>query len=107
MIEGVFGPAGRTVVVEEALRGPEASVIALCDGATCVALPAARDHKRIGDGDTGPNTGGMGAFSPLPDLPDADAEAIVEGVFRHLAEFTSCAAAADDRTLVVVKRLLI
>ncbi len=58
------------VVVEERLRGPEASVIALCDGRDAVALPAARDHKRLGDGDTGPNTGGMGACSPLPDVDD-------------------------------------
>ena len=68
MIEGVFGRAGRRVVVEEALTGPEASVIAICDATTCLAFPAARDHKRLGEGDTGPNTGGMGAFSPLPDL---------------------------------------
>ena len=59
------------VVVEERLRGPEASVIALCDGAVALALPAARDHKRLGDGDTGPNTGGMGAYSPLADVDDA------------------------------------
>ena len=59
------------VVVEERLRGPEASVIALCDGRVALALPAARDHKRLGDGDTGPNTGGMGAYSPLPDVDDA------------------------------------
>ena len=65
-------PAGAPrVVVEERLRGPEASVIAICDGADALALPAARDHKRLGDGDTGPNTGGMGAYSPLPDLDDA------------------------------------
>lgn len=59
------------VVVEERLYGPEASVIALCDGRLALALPAARDHKRLGDGDTGPNTGGMGAYSPLPDVDDA------------------------------------
>jgi phosphoribosylamine--glycine ligase len=58
------------VVVEERLRGPEASVIALCDGRVALALPAARDHKRLGDGDTGPNTGGMGAYSPLADVDD-------------------------------------
>jgi phosphoribosylamine--glycine ligase len=58
------------VVVEERLRGPEASVIALCDGRVALALPAARDHKRLGDGDTGPNTGGMGAYSPLPDVDE-------------------------------------
>jgi phosphoribosylamine--glycine ligase len=64
-------PAGvPVVVVEERLRGPEASVIALCDGREAVALPAARDHKRLGDGDAGPNTGGMGAYSPVPDVPD-------------------------------------
>jgi phosphoribosylamine--glycine ligase len=70
-IERLFqaDPAG-TVVIEERLSGPEASLIAICDGRDAVALPLARDHKRLGDGDTGPNTGGMGAYSPLPDLPD-------------------------------------
>ena len=65
------------VVVEERLRGPEASVIALADETATLALPAARDHKRLRDGDAGPNTGGMGAYSPLPDLPDADVAGIV------------------------------
>ena len=69
-IERLFAadPAA-TVVVEERLSGPEASLIAICDGRDAVALPLSRDHKRLGDGDTGPNTGGMGAYSPLPDLP--------------------------------------
>jgi phosphoribosylamine---glycine ligase len=67
-------------VIEERLRGPEASVIAICDGRRAVALPAARDHKRLLDRDEGPNTGGMGAYSPLPDLPVADVEAIIETV---------------------------
>ena len=58
------------VVIEERLRGPEASLIALCDGRDAVALPLARDHKRLRDGDEGPITGGMGAYSPLPDLAD-------------------------------------
>jgi len=65
------------VVVEERLRGPEASVIVLADETAALALPAARDHKRLGDGDAGPNTGGMGAYSPLPDLPDAEVAQIV------------------------------
>lgn len=65
------------VVVEERLRGPEASVIVLADETAALALPAARDHKRLGDGDTGPNTGGMGAYSPLSDLSDEDVRAIV------------------------------
>ena len=51
-------------VLEERLTGPECSLLALCDGTTAVALPLAQDHKRIGEGDTGPNTGGMGAFAP-------------------------------------------
>src|SRR4051812_41730148 len=64
------------VVVEARLVGREASVIAICDSRRAVALPPARDHKRLGDGDTGLNTGGMGAYSPLTDLPDADAAEI-------------------------------
>jgi phosphoribosylamine--glycine ligase len=59
------------VVVEERLLGVEASLIALCDDHAAVALPPARDHKRLLDGDAGPNTGGMGAYSPLPDLPES------------------------------------
>ena len=70
-IERLFAAApGGTVVIEERLSGPEASLIAICDGRDAVALPLSRDHKRLGDGDSGPNTGGMGAYSPLPDLPD-------------------------------------
>ena len=77
------GP-GPVLVVEERLRGREASVIALCDGREAVALPASRDHKRLCDGDLGPNTGGMGAYSPLPDLPDEAVGAIVATVHRPL-----------------------
>ena len=78
----VFGPAGARVVVERALSGPEASVIALCDATTALALPAARDHKRIHDADRGPNTGGMGAYSPLPDLDGRAVEELVERIHR-------------------------
>jgi phosphoribosylamine--glycine ligase len=63
--------AAPLVVIEERLRGLEASLIALCDDHDALALPPARDHKRLLDGDAGPNTGGMGAYSPVPDLPDS------------------------------------
>ena len=78
----VIAATNGPLVVEERLRGREASLIAICDGRTTLALPAARDHKRLADGDRGPNTGGMGAYSPLPDLPGADAEDIVERFHR-------------------------
>jgi phosphoribosylamine--glycine ligase len=63
---GAFGAAGSRVVIEEYLEGEEASFFALCDGKTAVDFASAQDHKRVGDGDTGPNTGGMGAYSPTP-----------------------------------------
>jgi phosphoribosylamine--glycine ligase len=62
------GDAGATLVIEECLFGDEVSLFALCDGTTAIPLGAAQDHKRVGDGDTGPNTGGMGAYSPPPAL---------------------------------------
>jgi phosphoribosylamine--glycine ligase len=61
----VFGDAGATVILEDVIPGREASVHAVCDGERMLVLPPARDHKRVGDGDTGPNTGGMGAFAPV------------------------------------------
>jgi phosphoribosylamine--glycine ligase len=66
MFGGGLGHAGAEVVVEEFLVGEEASFFALCDGETAIPLASAQDHKRVGDGDTGPNTGGMGAYSPAP-----------------------------------------
>jgi phosphoribosylamine---glycine ligase len=66
MFGGGLGTAGAEVVIEEFLVGEEASFFALCDGETAIPLASAQDHKRAGDGDTGPNTGGMGAYSPAP-----------------------------------------
>lgn len=66
-----FGDAGRTVVIEEGMVGPELSVLAVCDGQRAVPLAPAQDFKRAGDGDEGPNTGGMGAYSPVPLVDDA------------------------------------
>jgi phosphoribosylamine--glycine ligase len=64
--EGIFGAAGAEIVIEEFLEGEEVSFFALCDGQHVLPLATAQDHKRVGDGDTGPNTGGMGAYSPAP-----------------------------------------
>lgn len=88
--DGAFGAAGAEVVVEEYLEGEEASFFCLCDGGTALPFGSAQDHKRVGDGDTGPNTGGMGAYSPAP-VVDAAAEArilreIVEPTLRGMAE---------------------
>ncbi len=77
MVERVFGAAGDTVLVEELLTGPEASVLAFCDGKSIYVLEPAQDHKPIGEGDTGPNTGGMGCYSPVPPV-DAPTAARVE-----------------------------
>lgn len=76
MFGGAFGGAGAEVVIEEFMTGEEASFFALSDGADVIAFGSAQDHKRVGDGDTGPNTGGMGAYSPAPVLT-ADLEAQV------------------------------
>ena len=66
MVAGEFGDAGKNILIEETLKGEETSVMALTDGSTLAVLPSTQDHKRVGDGDIGPNTGGMGAYSPAP-----------------------------------------
>jgi len=79
MFEGGLGAAGAEVVIEEFMAGEEASFFALCDGETAVPLASAQDHKRVGDGDVGPNTGGMGAYSPAPVMtPDVTARTMDE-----------------------------
>ena len=86
MDEGTLGEAGRAVVIEECLVGEEVSVFALCDGTNAIPLGAAQDHKRVGDGDTGPNTGGMGAYSPVPALPPEAEQAVMHRVIRPALE---------------------
>jgi phosphoribosylamine--glycine ligase len=84
-----FGDAGRKIVIEEGLVGPEISVFAICDGTRAVCLPAAQDFKRVGDGDTGPNTGGMGAWSPVPFAPEGFEEQVrTDFIEPTLAELT-------------------
>ncbi len=71
MLSGKFGDASATLIIEEFMHGEEASVFVITDGEGAIYLPAAQDHKRVGDGDTGPNTGGMGAYAPAPVVTDA------------------------------------
>ncbi len=82
LVEGRFGAAGRQIVIEEFLVGEEASFFALVDGETALPLAAAQDHKRVGDGDTGPNTGGMGAYSPAPVVTEEVAGRVMERIIR-------------------------
>ena len=82
MFDGSFGAAGAEVVIEEFMDGEEASFFILCDGETVLPIGTAQDHKRVGDGDTGPNTGGMGAYSPAPVLTDAIAEKALAEIIR-------------------------
>ncbi|WP_199092824.1 phosphoribosylamine--glycine ligase [Bosea sp. ASV33] len=82
MFSGGFGAAGAEVVVEEWMIGEEASFFALCDGTHALALASAQDHKRVGDGDTGPNTGGMGAYSPAPVMTPALTERVMAEIIR-------------------------
>ncbi|CUH65649.1 Phosphoribosylamine--glycine ligase [Thalassovita gelatinovora] len=82
MFGGEFGQAGAEVVIEEFMEGEEASFFILVDGETCLPIGTAQDHKRVGDGDTGLNTGGMGAYSPAPVLSDAIAEKAMAEIIR-------------------------
>lgn len=88
--EGAFGQAGAEVVVEAYLDGEEASFFCLCDGKTAIPFGTAQDHKRVGDGDTGPNTGGMGAYSPAPVMPaemvERTMKELIEPTMRGMAE---------------------
>lgn len=88
--DGDFGDAGSTVVIEEFLAGPEVSVFAICSGAGAVALAPARDYKRLAGGDRGPNTGGMGSYSPVDDLPDdlvpQTLEKVIQPTLQRLSE---------------------
>ena len=90
MFGGAFGGAGAEVVIEEFMEGEEASLFVLVDGEDVLSIGSAQDHKRVGDGDTGPNTGGMGAYSPAPVLtPEIEARAmeeIVKPTMRIMAE---------------------
>lgn len=83
---GELGEAGSRVVVERRLQGREASVLAVCSGTRAVVFPPSRDHKRAGEGDTGPNTGGMGAVSPPPELDDGFAEEVRQRIILPVLE---------------------
>ncbi|MEO3386134.1 phosphoribosylamine--glycine ligase [Mesorhizobium sp. CAU 1741] len=80
--EGAFGAAGAEVVVEEFLEGEEASFFCLCDGVNALPFGTAQDHKRVGEGDTGPNTGGMGAYSPAPVMTPELTEQVMAEIVR-------------------------
>jgi phosphoribosylamine--glycine ligase len=82
LVDGDFGQAGRRILIEERMEGPELSLLALCDGEHVLPLAPARDHKRALDGESGPNTGGMGAFSPVPGVGDDLVDEIVATVHR-------------------------
>jgi phosphoribosylamine--glycine ligase len=97
-LEKRFGAAGRKVVIEEFLVGRETSILALTDGERLHILPAAEDHKAVFDGDTGPNTGGMGAVAPTPVVDAAVLEKVEERILRPLLEALKIEAAAENVT---------
>ncbi|MBB95254.1 MAG: phosphoribosylamine--glycine ligase [Rhodobacteraceae bacterium] len=82
MFGGAFGGAGAEVVIEEFMTGEEASFFVLCDGETVLSVGTAQDHKRVGEGDTGPNTGGMGAYSPAPIMDDVVTRKAMEEIVK-------------------------
>jgi phosphoribosylamine---glycine ligase len=85
-LDSRFGEAGKRVVLEEHLEGEELSLLALCDGETVVPMASAQDFKRIGDGDRGPNTGGMGSYSPVPDIGHEEASELATRIHRPVVE---------------------
>ena len=85
MLDGRFGDAGRTLLIEERIAGPEASLFALIDGPNALFMGSAQDHKRVFDGDKGPNTGGMGAVSPAPRLTEALQAQVMDQIVTPLA----------------------
>lgn len=95
---GIFGPAGDALVIEEFLEGEEASIFAITDGKDFICLPPAQDHKRIGDGDTGKNTGGMGSYAPAPVVTNAILKEVEEkiisktlqGMMKENKTFSGC-----------------
>ncbi|MFO7920000.1 MAG: phosphoribosylamine--glycine ligase, partial [Nioella sp.] len=82
MFAGAFGGAGAEVVIEEYLEGEEASFFVLCDGENVLPIGTAQDHKRVGEGDTGPNTGGMGAYSPAPAMTEDVTRKALESIVK-------------------------
>jgi len=96
LVRGVFGESGQRVVIEEFLEGPEVSMMAISDGHHLCALPASQDHKRVFDDDQGPNTGGMGCYSPVPIFSDE----MYEHTLEHILKPTIGAMAKEERPFV-------
>lgn len=86
MVERIFGAAGDRVLIEERMSGPEVSVMGLSDGTNVIALPAVRDHKRVYDGDEGQNTGGMGAFTPVPEVDSSRLHEIEQTILQPVID---------------------
>ena len=82
MVDGIFGPAGNSVVIEEFLEGDEISILTFSDGKTSASFPCGQDHKRIFEGNEGPNTGGMGVFAPVPFVNPEQMRSIEDTILR-------------------------